>query len=138
VRTRPQRRNVTDPPTLNYADPKPRPRGSPKLGVALGIAGCVVGALATLIPLWPLAKFYQIPAGTVMRPMGMTGILGLSAAAGLLVALPLTLACLGFGWRTRSTRRLALLGLLLSASAICLGFALFNCIVAARGFVLEE
>lgn len=129
---------MPEPVPLEYAHPTSRPRGLPSLATGLGVAGCTVGALATIIPLWPLAQFYRVPPGTVMRPMGLTAFLGLAAGAGLLISLPLTLACLAFGWRKRSSRRLALLGLLLSASAICLGFYLFHWIVAARGFVLED
>jgi hypothetical protein len=70
--------------------------------------------------------------------MALAALLTLLAAAGLLISFPLSLACLFFGWRTRSARWLAFLGILLSGSAVFLGFSLFDWIVAVRGFVLAD
>jgi hypothetical protein len=112
--------------------------GRRQLARALGVAGCVIGVVATALPLWPLWGFYKVPVGTSMRPMGLTFLLTIFAASGLLIALPLSVTCLAFGWRDRSARWIALLGILLSISAMCIGFGLFNWIVAARHFVLED
>lgn len=122
---------------IDYAHSVVR-RGHPQLAMGLGVAGCATGALATLLPLWPLWGFYKVPIGTSMRPMGLTFILGIFAAAGLFIALPLSIACLAFGWRESRLRWVTLVGVLLSLSAVLIGFGLFNWIVAVRHFVLED
>jgi hypothetical protein len=128
---------TTDRRPLDYAAPTSRFGARPRLAQRLGIAGWIVGLIATLIPLWYLIDFNEIAPGTSMRPMAMTAVVGLGAAAGLLVALPLSLACLLFGWRTRRMRWLSFFSVLMSIAAIFLGILLFNHIVAARGFILE-
>ena len=110
-------------------------RGWPRLAKGLGIAGCGTGCVATVLPLWPLWSLYEVPPGTVMRPMALTALLALCAAVGLFISLPLCLAALGFGWRAR---RLALFGIVMSAAAIFLGFNLFDWIVSTRHFVLAD
>jgi hypothetical protein len=123
-------------PTVDYASCAVR-RDLSRVGLTLGLIGCGVGAVAALLPLWPLWTFYHVPVGTSMRPMGLTLILGLFAMAGLFVAFPLSVICAALGWRHRRAWCLACLGVLLSAWATSGGFWLFNWIVAARGFVLE-
>jgi len=124
-------------PPIEYAHAAPR-RGYPRLAMACGVAGCVVGALSTVLPLWPLWGFYHVPVGTSMRPMGLTFLLGIFAAAGLFIAFPLSVACLAFAWRERKMRWLALIAALLSVTAYFMGFGLFDWIVAARHFALED
>lgn len=128
---------MNDVPPIDYAHRVSR-RGHPRLALALGVAGCVTGVAATLLTLWALWGFYQVPVGTSMRPMGLTFLLSIFAAAGLLVALPLSVACLALGWGERRARWVALFGILLATTAIFGGFALFQWIVAARHFVLED
>lgn len=126
-----------DTPQIDYAHSVVR-RGHPRLAIGLGTAACVTGAIATVLPLWPLWGFYNVPAGTSMRPMGLTFILGICAASGLFIAFPLSLACLAFGWRERKLRWVTLVGMLLSVSALLVGIGLFHWIVAVRHFVLED
>jgi hypothetical protein len=128
---------MTDPLPIDYAHHVVR-RGWPRLAMGFGIAGCVSGAIAIVLPLWPLWSFYNIPVGTSMRPMWLTAILVIFAALGLFVALPLSVTCLALGWRERRARWISLLGVLLSLSATFIGFGLFNWIVAVRHFVLED
>ena len=124
-------------PPIDYAHGAAR-RGHPRLAMAFGVAGCAVGALAMVLPLWPLWGFYHVPVGTSMRPMGLTYLLGIFAAAGLFIAIPLSVACLAFGWRERKLRWLTLAGLLFGTAAVFGGFGIYSWIVAARKFVLED
>lgn len=123
--------------TLSLAYLWPRPDWS-RLATLLGIYGCAVGTMATIQPLRPLWVLYHVPVGTSMRPMALTFVLGVCAASGLLLAMPLSLACLALGWRSRRARWVGSLGILLSISAMTIGSMLFNWIVALRRFVLVD
>src|SRR4051812_8758593 len=122
---------------IDYAASVAR-RDLSRVGMISGLVGCGVGAAATLLPLWPLWDFYHLPVGTSMRPMALTFLLGLFAAAGLFVAFPLSAISAVLGWPRRRARWVALPGALLSVSAIWGGFWLLSWVVAARGFVLED
>lgn len=106
--------------------------------MTLGFCAWLTAAVATVLPLRPLWEFYHVPTGTVMRPMGLTLVLGLCAAIGFLIAMPLSLACLALGWRHRPARWVAALGIVFSLVAMNAGYQLFYWIVSARRFVLED
>ena len=72
-----------------------------------------------------------------MRPMNMEFTLTVLAACGLLVVFPLGVAAFIVGWRDRRARQIALLAIVFAITATCLGFELFDRIVAARHFVIE-
>ena len=107
------------------------------LAMGLGIAACAIGAVATALSVLPLWGFHHMPVGTSMRPMLLVAWLDLMAAAGLFLALPLSLSCLGFGWRNRRALWIGLFGVLLSLSAVFLGCGLFKWIIDVRHFVME-
>ena len=96
-------------------------RDRTELAMGLGIAASTIGAAATVLAVWPLWNFYNLPVGTVMRPMVLTAWEVLLAALGFFVALPLSLVGLFFGWRNRRSRWIGLLAVLLSLSATMLG-----------------
>lgn len=122
--------------TLDYRNDA-RERRRAALAVSLGRNGRGIGCAATLLPLPFLYSFARVPVGTSMRPMELTLILFLCAAAGLFIALPLGIASLALARPGHFSRRIGMVAVTLSLTAIFSSFALFAVISSARHYVME-
>jgi len=120
--------------TINYTAESRRPS---QAWLACGIIACCVAVVAIAAPLRSIAEVASFPPGTSMRPMSAVGMLFLAGAAGLFIALPLSLCCLIGGRRRRAGLVLGLVSFLLGIVAVFGDGYLFNCIVASRGYVME-
>ena len=121
---------------LSYATPQPRQplRGRERLALVLGIMSCSTGFSETSGGVSEALRLLDYPVGSEVSFALVKKTIELGRIGGLL-ALPLAVLVLIFGWRRRSTRWLGLVGILLALASIFLEAGLCAWIVSSRKLV---
>jgi hypothetical protein len=101
-----------------------------------GAPACAIGLLAIACPIPSLIELASYPLGSSLRPMGAAAAVMLGAAAGCFIVLPLSVACVVHGRRSRVGIAMGCVSIMVAVVAIVLGFYLFNYIVTSRGYEL--
>jgi hypothetical protein len=105
--------------------------------VGLGWLSCAAGLPANAVPLYFILCLLKIPRGTPIRPMVEVVMIFLGSLGGVIIGLPLGIACVVAGRRWWAAWIIGLLGIGLSLSPWFLSRAVWDWVIARQGFIME-